>query len=190
MFVGEGRSRAAFREQCHYQGDGGERRHRCEFETHCSPHQAGVGLRYTAASGDGGAVGRSITIAGAPASANVSHAVATRTATPFLAVLAATKLADAATTYAGLELATGVREANPLVAGLVHAHGTLPALVAVTVVVVAVIGAVTEVAVAVVARFVDAAPRTRLALRLVGYGLPSAFHVAVAARNAAVLAGT
>jgi hypothetical protein len=121
---------------------------------------------------------------------DVSHAVATRAATPFLAVLAATKLADAATTYAGLELVSGVREANPVVAGLVHAHGTLPALVAVTVAVVCVVGAVTEVAVLAVSRFADASPDARLALRLVGYGLPSLFHVIVAARNAAVLAGS
>jgi len=105
----------------------------------------------------------------------------------FLAVLAATKAADAATTYAGLELAAGVREANPLVASLVHAHGTLPALAAITVTVVAVIGAVTELAVFTVTRVADASPRARLALRLVGYGLPSLFHVAVAARNAVVL---
>lgn len=105
-------------------------------------------------------------------------------------MLAATKLADAATTYAGLELTAGVREANPFVASLVHAHGTLPALIAITVAVVCVIGAVTELAVLAVSRFVDASPRSRLALRVVGYGLPSLFHVVVAARNAAVLAGS
>lgn len=103
-------------------------------------------------------------------------------------MLTTTKLADAATTYAGLELVSGVREANPLVAGLAHAHGTLPALVAIAVTVVCVICAVTESAVFVVARFADAAPRTRLTLRLVGYGLPSLFHAFVAARNAVVLA--
>lgn len=120
----------------------------------------------------------------------MSHPGVPRAAAPFLALLAATKFADAATTYAGLELVSGVREANPLVAGLVHAHGTLPALVTVTVAVVCVIGAVTELAVAVVDRFADAASETRLALRLVGYGLPSVLHVALAARNAAVLAGS
>lgn len=105
-------------------------------------------------------------------------------------VLAATKVADAATTYAGLEVVAGVREANPAVAGLVHAHGTLPALTAVTVAVVCVVAAVTESAVLVVGRFPDASAESRLALRLVGYGLPSLFHVAVAARNTAVLAGS
>ena len=109
---------------------------------------------------------------------------------PFLALLAATKLADAATTYAGLELASGVREANPFVAGLVHAHGTLPALAVVTVAVVCVIGAVTELGVVAIDRFTDATRETQLALRLVGYGLPSVLHVALAARNAAVLAGS
>lgn len=120
----------------------------------------------------------------------MSHAGAVRTATPFLALLAASKLADAATTYAGLELSSGVREANPFVAGLVHAHGTLPALVGITVAVVCVIGAVTEAAVVAVDRFADASRQSRLALRLVGYGLPTVFHVALAARNAAVLAGS
>jgi hypothetical protein len=132
----------------------------------------------------------SITIAGARACANVSHAGAFRAATPFLAVLAVTKLADAATTYAGLELATGVREANPVVAGLVGSHGTVSALVAVTVAVVCVIAVVTELAVAMVTRTTDATPEAQLALRLVGYGLPSLFHVVVAARNAAVIAGS
>ncbi|SEV90926.1 DUF5658 family protein [Halobacterium jilantaiense] len=113
-----------------------------------------------------------------------------RAASPFLAVLAATKLADAATTYAGLEVVAGVREANPFVAALVSTHGTLPALVAVTVAVVCVIGVVTESAVLVVGRFDDATRESRLALRLVGYGLPSLFHVAVAAQNTAVLAGS
>lgn len=121
---------------------------------------------------------------------NVSHARLKRAAPPFLALLAATKLADAATTYAGLELASGVREANPFVASLVHAHGTLPALTVITVAVVCVIGAVTELAVLAIARFADASRESRLALRLVGYGLPSLFHVVVAARNAAVLAGS
>lgn len=110
-----------------------------------------------------------------------------RAASPFLAVLAATKLTDAVTTYVGLEFASGVHEANPVVAGLVGTYGTVPALAGVTVAVVCVIAAVTELAVVVVTRCETAAPDARLALRLAGYGLPSAVHAAVAARNAIVL---
>lgn len=190
VFVGERRSSSAFREQCHHERDGGQGRHRCELEAHSDSHQARVGLRYTAASVGSTAVAGSITIAVARHRAYVSHTRAVRAATPFVAVLGATKLADAATTYAGLELVAGVREANPLVADLVHAYGTLPALAAITVAVVCVIGAVTELAVVAVDRFADAARETQLALRLVGYGLPSVIHVALAARNAAVLAGS
>lgn len=119
----------------------------------------------------------------------MSIAGATRAAWPFVAVLAATKLADAATTYLGLEVVAGVREANPVVASAVAAHGTLPALAAVTLTVVCAVALVTETAVAVVSRYADAPPQSQFAVRLVGYGLPSAVHVAVSTRNAAVLAG-
>lgn len=113
----------------------------------------------------------------------------TRAVWPFVAVLAATKTADAATTYLGLEVAVGVHEANPVVASAVAAHGTLPALAAVTLAVVCGVALVTETAVAVVSRYADAPPGSRLAVRVVGYGLPSVVHVAVSTRNAVILAG-
>jgi len=119
----------------------------------------------------------------------VSVAGATQAAPPFVAVLAATKAADAATTYLGVEAVAGVREANPVVAGVLAAHGTLAGLAAVTAAVVCAVALVTEAAVAAAARYADAPPESQFAVRLVGYGLPSAVHVAVSARNAAVIAG-
>jgi hypothetical protein len=118
----------------------------------------------------------------------VSITATGRAASPFIAVLVATKLADAATTYVGLEFASGVHEANPAVAELVATYGVAPALVGVTVAVVCAIAVVTELAVGAVRRYLDAAPDARLVLRLAGYGLPSAVHVAVAARNVIVVA--
>jgi len=136
-----------------------------------------------------GAVAGRITNAGRRRCVDVSLAATTGAARPFVAVLAATKAADAATTYLGVEVVAGVHEANPVVAGVLAAHGTVPGLAAVTAAVVCAVALVTETAVAAAARYADASPQSQFAVRLVGYGLPSAVNVAVSVRNAAVLAG-
>lgn len=104
------------------------------------------------------------------------------------AALAASKLADAATTLVGLHASEHVHEANPVVAAAIAAHGATTAVLATTVAVVAVIAAVTEATVAGLARYGDPTPAALDAVRLVGYGLPTVVHVVVAAQNVVVVA--
>lgn len=105
-----------------------------------------------------------------------------------IAVLAASKAADAVTTYAGLRWASGVREGNPVVAGVMDAHGVSATIVATSLLAVAAIVAVTEVTVFATERWLDVPPGGDAFVRLVGYGLPAVVHFAVAAQNVTVLA--
>jgi hypothetical protein len=105
-------------------------------------------------------------------------------------VLVASKLADVVTTFVGLRLASGVREANPVVADAIAAVGAPAALLGIGVLAVAAVVVVTEAAAWLVATYVDPPPGALRQVRLVGYGLPSAVHVFVAAQNAVVLAST
>lgn len=107
---------------------------------------------------------------------------------PWLAVgaLAASKVADAVTTFVGVTGAPSVREANPVAAATMAAVGVPLALVVFTVGTVVVVTAVTEAGAAVV----DAVgvEDASTAVRATGYGLATTGHVAVAAHNVAVLA--
>jgi hypothetical protein len=102
-------------------------------------------------------------------------------------VLAATKGADVATTLVGLWTVSGVREVNPLVAGAMQAVGVPAAVLTLGVAAVVCITIVTEAG----AAAVEATDRTPSwgpkAVRLTGYGLGSAVHLAVAAANVALL---
>lgn len=105
-----------------------------------------------------------------------------------IAVLAASKAADAATTYAGLQWMPGIREANPVVAGAMDAHGVSAAIVATSLLVVVAIVAVTEATVFATEQCLDVPPGSDAFVRLVGYGLPAVVHFAIAAQNVTVLA--
>lgn len=102
-------------------------------------------------------------------------------------VLAATKFADVATTLVGIQGASHVREANPLVADAITAVGAPTALLAFWLAAVGIIVAVTEAAVTMLSRLDDTPPGAATKVRLVGYGLPSIVHVLVAAQNTVVL---
>jgi len=103
-----------------------------------------------------------------------------------VAVLAATKAADAVTTFVGLRFGPALREGNPVAADAMAAVGVPAALLLLGAAAVVAVTAVTEAGVVAVAR-ADASPRARTAVRLAGYGLASVLHVVVAARNAALL---
>jgi hypothetical protein len=105
----------------------------------------------------------------------------------FVGVLAATKGADVSTTLVGLWTVPGVREANPLVAGAMHAVGAPVALLTLGVAAVVSITAVTEAGAAAVEATGPTPTWGPKAVRLTGYGLGSAVHLAVAAANVALL---
>ncbi|MUW14253.1 hypothetical protein GJ633_05960 [Halorubrum sp. CBA1125] len=103
-----------------------------------------------------------------------------------IALLTATKAADALTTGLGLAYVPGVYEANPMVRVVFERMGITEGLVVSSFVIVAGIVLITELAsVGVAKRRPDGhfAPL----VRLVGYGLPSMVFAAVALRNAGVL---
>src|SRR6056297_1372595 len=104
-----------------------------------------------------------------------------------VALLAASKLADAATTYIGLRWVPDVREGNPVVAAAIRELGVPAALLAASVLVVVFVVAVTEATILAVNRWLDPPPNADVVVRVLGYGLPAAVHVAVAARNAVVV---
>lgn len=103
-----------------------------------------------------------------------------------VAVLAATKAADAVTTFVGLRFRPAVREANPVAADAMAALGVPAALLVLGAVAVVAVTAVTEAGVVAVEN-TEASARATTAVRLAGYGLASVLHVAVAARNAVLL---
>lgn len=105
-----------------------------------------------------------------------------------VALLAVSKAADAATTYAGLEWTPGIREANPVVAGAMSAHGVSAAIVATSLLVVVTIVAVTEATVFATEHWMDVPPGSDASVRLTGYGLPAVIHFVIAAQNVTVLA--
>lgn len=99
-----------------------------------------------------------------------------------IALLTATKAADAATTGIGLVYVPGIYEANTVVALLLHRMGVATGLLVASFAVIAVIALVTEVAsIAVCARRADA--HLASVVRLVGYGVPSALFAAVSMYN-------
>jgi hypothetical protein len=103
-----------------------------------------------------------------------------------IALLTATKMADALTTGVGLRFVPSVYEANPMVDALFRQVGITTGLLVSSCVIVVAITLVTEVAsIAVSVRRRDGhlAP----IVRLVGYGLPSSLFALVAVYNATVL---
>ncbi|QKG91992.1 hypothetical protein EXE44_13820 [Halorubrum sp. SS7] len=99
-----------------------------------------------------------------------------------IALLTATKAADAATTAVGLAYVPGVYEANTAVAFLVQQTGVATGLLVTSFAVVIAITLVTEVAsITVCARRSDA--HLAAVIRLVGYGLPSVLFAAVSMYN-------
>ncbi|CDK39287.1 hypothetical protein [Halorubrum sp. AJ67] len=103
-----------------------------------------------------------------------------------MAVLLATKFADALTTGVGLAYVPAVYEVNPIARPVFEGLGITDGLLFSSIAVIVVIVTVTEIAALAIAR------RRRdghLApvVRAVGYGLPSLLFAAVAVRNAAVL---
>ncbi|WP_434522730.1 hypothetical protein [Halorubrum sp. AS12] len=99
-----------------------------------------------------------------------------------IALLTATKTADAATTGVGLVYVPGIYEANAVAAHLFHRMGVANGLLVTSFAVIAVIALVTEVAsITVCARRSDA--HLASVVRLVGYGVPSALFAAVSMYN-------
>ena len=99
-----------------------------------------------------------------------------------VALLTATKAADAATTGIGLVYVPGIYEANTVVAHLLHQTGVVTGLLVTSVAVIAVIALVTEAAsIFVCARRTDA--HLASVVRLVGYGVPSVLFAAVSMYN-------
>lgn len=105
-----------------------------------------------------------------------------------VAVLAATKAADVVTTFVGLRAFSGIHEANPVAVAAMAVLGVPLALLALAAVTVLVVTAVTELVAATVAADAATPPWGTTAVKLTGYGLASAVHVVVAARNAALIA--
>lgn len=101
-------------------------------------------------------------------------------------LLAGTKGADFLTTFVGLSV-RGVVETNPIVLRAVGAFGLLPGLFLIGIATVALALAVTEGAVRYLRRVHDVAPRSRLLVRVVGYGTPALLNLLVATHNAALL---
>jgi len=99
----------------------------------------------------------------------------------------AAQFADAFTTVVGLELA-GVREANPLAAAAVEAFGAPAGLALLSLVVVGVVTAVTEVGIVVLRYRGESDAWVRGGVRALGYGIPVATSLAAAAHNAVLLA--
>lgn len=103
-----------------------------------------------------------------------------------IALLTATKAADAATTAVGLVYVPGVYEANTVAALLLHRMGVVTGLLVTSVAVIVVIALVTEVAsITVCARRADA--HLASVVRLVGYGVPSTLFAAVSMYNVSKL---
>lgn len=99
-----------------------------------------------------------------------------------IALLTATKAADAATTAVGLAYVPGIYEANTAAAFLFRRMGVADGLLVTSFCVVVAIALVTEVAsIAVCARRADA--HLASVVRLVGYGIPSALFAAVSVYN-------
>lgn len=107
----------------------------------------------------------------------------------FVAVLAATKAADVVTTFVGLRFEPAVHEANPVAAAAMDALGVPLALFALGAAAVVVVTVVTEAVAATLAVDVTTPPWGPTAVKLTGYGLASTVHVAIAARNAVLIAG-
>ncbi|MFC6771294.1 hypothetical protein ACFQDD_07170, partial [Halorubrum pallidum] len=103
-----------------------------------------------------------------------------------VALLTATKSADALTTGIGLRFVPGVYEANPAVDAMLSRVGVATGLIVSSLVIVVAITAITEIAaIAVSMRRRDGhlAPLVRLA----GYGLPSSLFSLVSVYNATVI---
>lgn len=99
-----------------------------------------------------------------------------------IALLTATKAADAATTAVGLVYVPGIYEANTLIAFLLHRVGVATGLLVSSFAVIVVIALITEIAsITVCARRTDAHLAT--VVRLVGYGIPSVLFAAVSVYN-------
>jgi hypothetical protein len=103
-----------------------------------------------------------------------------------LLVLAGTKSLDLVTTLVGLRASPHIVEANGLVAGAMAALGVAPALLVLSALTVATITGATELA-AVLTRRSETTPSSGV-VRIVGYGVPSLFHVGVAIHNTTVIA--
>lgn len=98
----------------------------------------------------------------------------------------ATKALDMLTTAVGLH-ATPLAEANPVVLHVVSFVGTVPGLLAIGALTVAVIVVLVEAVVHALHRYFDTSSAGLLAVRVVGYGIPSVFNALVAAHNVVLI---
>lgn len=103
-----------------------------------------------------------------------------------VAGVAATKGLDGITTMVGLAAAPWIVERNAFVASVMEAIGVAPALLLIGLATIATIVLATEAAVALSSRTSDEMPHPGV-IRLVGYGLPSLLHVAIATYNVSVI---
>lgn len=107
-----------------------------------------------------------------------------------LAVLSMTKGLDGVTTMVGLYASPSIVEKNVLVASTMQAIGIAPALLLISIVTVVTIAVSTETATYLSRRTTSAELLRPAAIRLVGYGIPSLFHVAIATHNVFVISPT
>lgn len=107
-----------------------------------------------------------------------------------LAVLSLTKALDGVTTMVGLSASTSIVEKNVFVASAMHAIGVASALLLTSVVTIATIVIATETATCLSRRTTSAELPRPAAIRLVGYGIPSLFHIAIATHNVFVISST
>lgn len=109
------------------------------------------------------------------------------TATQGIAAVALTMSFDAASTVAGLALAPVLAEQNPIARTMFESVGVLAGVTLVSTVAVLLVVAATELAVRYLDERTDPGTDVRPAVRLVGYGVPSAVSLAVAVHNVALL---
>lgn len=104
-----------------------------------------------------------------------------------VAGVAATKGLDGITTMVGLAAAPWIVERNAFVASVMDAIGVAPALLLVGLATIVTIVLATEAAVVLSSRSTSGEMPRPGVIRLVGYGLPSLLHVAIATYNVSVI---
>lgn len=106
---------------------------------------------------------------------------------PAFACLLLTKALDATTTAVGLALVPGLAEANPVAATLFSTVGVLPGLLLASLVILAIVVAVTETGAGWLRRHPDAPGWAPRATRIAGYLPPSLVFGAAAIHNATLV---
>lgn len=105
-------------------------------------------------------------------------------------MLSLTKGLDGVTTMAGLYASPSIVEKNVFVASAMEAIGIAPALLLISIVTIVTIAVATESAAYLSRRTTSAELPRPAAIRFVGYGIPSLFHVAIATHNVFVISPT